>query len=196
MAARAEPGSTGELAGPASALYPRLLGDEWPALPEAVRQAHCDGRPKRLAGVLDVELGAGRRAGLLRWLLRLPRQAGPAATTLEITTSGAAEIWSRRIGAWRLVSREAACAGALEETVGPLVFTFRLSRDGEALRYRQMGLRLRLLGLSLPVPPRLRLSVDAIERPTADGSGTHLHVRLSVPGGLLLAYHGDLEVQP
>ncbi len=91
-------------------LYPRLVDADWPALAPAVRRAHFTGRIRRLAGSLDVELAPGRWAGLFRRAFRLPTRPGPAATTLEITGEGDGEIWSRRIGAWRLVTRERAIA--------------------------------------------------------------------------------------
>lgn len=177
-------------------LYPRLLGAEWRALAPAVRRAHFGGRSRRLAGSLTVELGPGRWARLFRWVFRLPRRAGPAATTLEIAGDGDAETWSRRIGDWCLVSRQEAAGEALCEIVRPLAFVFRLEREGEALRYRQVGLRLRLPGASLPLPRPLRVTVDALEEPAADGAGTRLTVRFRFAGRLLFAYHGELEVRP
>lgn len=187
---RSEPGSDDP-----APLYGRLLGASWGELPEAVRRAHSDGGPKRLRGVLQVDVGPGRWAALWRSLLRLPNRSGPVPVTLEITPQGDTERWSRQIGDWRFVSRERAVGGELREIIGPLEITFRLRRDGEALRYRQIRARLRILGLPLPCPPFARPTVDALETQNTARTGTHLHVRLGLASTFLLAYHGDLEVE-
>lgn len=131
----------------------------------------------------------------MRSLFRLPRDAGPATAELEITPSGDGERWARRIGSWRMVSREDAAGPLLRETAGPLELRFRLEREGEALRYRQVGQRLGLARIGVPLPRWALVVVDAVERPSTRLDGTHLDVRFRVAGGLLFAYHGDLEVR-
>lgn len=177
-------------------LYPRLLGEAWWTLPESIRRAHFYGSPLRLGGSLHLQPGESRWARLLQRIFGLPRQAGVVPATLEIARGDAGEVWSRQIGTWRLRSRQSYSNGRLQEAVGPLVFEFEVSTDGRCLRYKQVGLRIQLLGLSIPIPRVAAPSVEAEERVADMPYLTEVSVRLAAPGAaLLLAYRGRLKLE-
>ncbi len=174
-------------------LYRRLLGERWAALPEGLRRFHS---ARRLEGEFVITVGASRWARLLQYLLRLPCRGGPAAVAVEIDPEVSGERWSRRIGDWRLRTRQSAAGGLLREKVGCLEFDFELALEaGRVLTHRQVGVRLRWLGLALPLPGRLSPRVEGEEGPAGAPYVAEVSVRLAAPGGAaLLAYRGFVRV--
>lgn len=183
-----------EIASEQAHLYPKLLGEEWGLLPERIRRAHYLGSPVRLTGLLDLEVGGALLARAIQRLLGLPGRSEQAVSTLEIVPCPEGEMWSRCIGAWRLRSWQTPFKGCLRETVGALAFDFRLARDGQSLVYEQLRLVIRLLGVEVPLPRLLQLSVEACETAAEEPFLTNINVRVSLPGGgHLLGYRGQLR---
>ena len=183
-----------KLASEAAHLYPKLLGEEWVLLPERIRRAHYHGSPVRLTGLLDLEVGEGPLARVIRRVLGLPSKSEQVLSTLEIVPCPEGEMWSRCIGAWHLRTWQTSCEGCLRETVGVVAFDFRLVRDGQSLRYEQSRMHIRLSSLAVPVPKALQLRVEACETAAEHPFLTSITVRVSLPGGgYLLGYRGQLR---
>lgn len=177
-----------------TSIYPRLLEGAWEAVSESVREAHFDGREVHLEGDLDLEVGRGLLARLLRRLLGLPRVAGRVRAALEIAGDWREERWFRTLGSWRLLTVQSCGGGLLCERFGPLELRFALFPSGGGLRYRQRAARLRLGGLAFPLPRRLAPAVAAREMPGKERGTTRIHVRLGAPlAGFLLSYRGLLR---
>ncbi|HEY2988981.1 MAG TPA: DUF4166 domain-containing protein [Candidatus Binatia bacterium] len=178
----------------ASWLYPLLLRDEWAALPAGLQAAHFTGRRIRLRGSLNVKVENTWLARIFRKIFGLPATGGTAPATLEITGGPERELWSRKIGAWKLSSLQSARDGRLRERAGLLEFEFRIIRDGQRLCYTQQKVWMHLLGLSLPLPRFLAPQVSAVESAAQAPFCSEIAVCLRAPGGrLLVAYAGKLR---
>ena len=173
-------------------LYPSVMGGQWEHLPAAIRRAHLSA--DTLRGRFDVHHGKSRLARLVARLIRCPREAAAMPVTLHIDADGAFESWHRTFGDRRVTTRQRTSeAGVLDEQIGILELRFRLDGDPDALRFRQVGARARLAGLSVPWPRWCRPHVDAVER--AEPGGVGVRVTVSLPGvGLLMSYAGHLDV--
>ena len=177
-------------------LYPRLMGEAWPALAEGVRRMHHDGDVVRGTGILRVRHGTERLARALLRLLRLPAAADAVRIYLVISREGRGERWLRWFGGQLLESTQhEGDGGLLAEQVGPLEFRFRLEAEGGALCYRLIETALCLGPVRLRLPERLAPKVVAREAP--DGvDRVGVEVRASAPGaGLLIAYDGWLRIE-
>lgn len=172
--------------------YPRLLGARWRELPEGLRRLHS---ARRLAGAFDIEPGGSGWARLLQRLLRLPRQAARVPVTVEIRRANGVEVWRRQIGDWRLETRASEVRGRLREAFGPLEFEFEMIQDAGGLRHQQLAVRLRLLGLSVPIPRPAAPRVEGEEKAVPPPHAAEVAVRLAAPGGApLIAYRGLVSV--
>jgi hypothetical protein len=174
---------------PGEDLYPMLLGPAWDALPSVVRRLHREGHAR---GHLTIERGRRWPARLLAQLLGFP-PAGDVATRLAIERRGEEQVWSRRFGEHRMVSRQRLRAGdLLAERFGSLECSFRLRPTARGIDYDLVGVALALGGLRLPLPRRLAPRVDA--RTWAEEDEMGLDVAISAPLlGRILRYHGLLR---
>jgi hypothetical protein len=181
-------------------LYPRLVGEAWPALAAVVRRMHVGGDVLRREGVFRIRHGARPLARVLLPFLRLPPAGDTVPVTLMITREGAGERWRRWFGDRLLEStqREAdprSGAGLLSERIGPVELRFRLEVEGEALCYRAVGAALCLGRVRVRLPRFLAPQVIARESPGGINR-ICVEVRVSVPGaGLLIAYQGWLRIE-
>jgi Domain of unknown function (DUF4166) len=175
-------------------LYPRLLRDEWAALPAALQAAHFTGQRIRLRGSFEVDVENTWLTRILRKIFGLPATSGTAPATLEIAGGPEGELWSRKIGAWKLSSLQSARDGRLRERIGFLEFEFRIVRDGQRLCYTQQKVWMHFLRLSLPLPRFLAPQVSAVEAEAQAPFCSEIAVRLRAPGGrLLFSYAGKLR---
>ncbi len=168
-------------------LYADLLGPAWEALPGVVRRLHREGRA---TGLFSVRRGRGPLVALIAWLCRMPPAGEQVPTRLEVRRDGALQCWERAFGPHALVSMQRALAGArLAERLGPVECVFRLRPVSGGLAYEQVGARLCLGPLRLPLPRVLapRIAAETLER----GGSMHVHVRIALVGvGPVLAYEG------
>lgn len=170
------------------ALFRRLLGRRFAALPPAVRAVHGGEAPARFTGRAVARGGAGRGAALVRRTLGLP-PSGPCAVEVDILPDGRGETWRRRFGASRFASRlvDMRRLGTFEERFGPLRFAFRLDPTPRGVAWRAEGWSL----CGLPLPRRLAPRMRA--RAKEDGGRYRFRVAVAHPWlGLLFAYRGDL----
>ncbi len=171
-----------------AALFRRLIGRRFDALPAPVRAVH--GAEGHFAGRAVARTGRGLAAWALCRLLGLPR-SGRTPAAVAIARVGDGETWIRRFGTSTFRSRLAPTRqlGLFDEIVGPL----RLRFD---LRPTPAGVSWRLVGWCLgPVPLPFALAPRVLARGEARGAGYGFTVvvahRLL---GLVLAYRGGLEV--
>lgn len=154
-------------------LYARLLGPGWGALHAAVRACHA---PGVRTGRVTV------RRGALGAIARLPASGEDLPMELSVEEAGGVARWTRRFGADVLASEQFDEDGLLVERTGALELRFRLSVDGGALRFEQVGARFG----GVPLPRALGPRVEAHAR--GDGDGMAAAVLIRGPLGPLVAY--------
>lgn len=138
-------------------LFPRLMGQAWPPLPQVVRHAHGGVEPVVLTGQARGR-GAPGLPALVRRLQGMP-PAGLHATTVTITPSADGERWTRRFGdrTFGSVIRPAKDdPWAFEETVAPLTFRFTAAPYPGGFSWTFEGWRLGPVPLPRAWAPRVR----------------------------------------
>ena len=178
----------------ALALYPRLLGDAWRALPEPVRLCH-DAAPTLVAtGRFKVTRGASWMARLAAWLGGMPRPGNDVQLRLEVRSHDDHQTWSRDFGGFTMLTRQSLLAdGRLAERRGPLELLFRVTGEEGAVVYRPAGVRLRIGPLAIPLPRWLAPRVEA--RAWCEPGDGRMHVLVSVSSslaGTIATYGGPL----
>ncbi len=158
-------------------LYPRLLGDRWLGLDEAVRRMHDAGQTRRARGLFRVAHGEGTLANLLLRLSHLPATHEAVETQLKVTCDGVAEKWTRDFGGESLVSEQREAEGRLlAEKFGAVEFRFHLEIAGGGLTYHQKMASLRAGSFSLRLPHWAAPRVTARE----ERAGGTNRIRVSV----------------
>ena len=177
-------------------LYERLLGDAWHALPDVLKQVHGRDAQVAASGEMDVTLGRFIGAGLVRWVLRMPRTEGRLPVELRVRRDGEREHWDRRIGTWRFRTEQWAEDGLFTERFGRLVFPMAISSDSDSLTHSSNRMLLPLLGRRWPVPRWLSIRTWGEERRSeSNPDAMDVTVRIETPfGQLLVGYHGTLQV--
>lgn len=196
---RFESWSTDHMRLPADAiasLYPRLMGDAWLRLDDSVRAAHLSERDQLCAaGCFEVRHGRSRLVTPVLRLLGLPREAAAIPVRLATTREGNGEEWRRMFADDEMVTfQEELPGGVLGERLGPVELQFRLEVDRGALVYRQVGARLRLGPLSIPLLRRFSPQVSAREESAGGAHRTRVMVEVTFPVvGMVIRYGGELE---
>jgi hypothetical protein len=172
----------------APGLFPRVLGDDFAALPAAVRAVHGGG-PRALCGQALCR-GGGGPAAVARRLAGLPGP-GRYEASVTVTPGRGGEVWTRRFGSRRFSSRLRAVKGEpglFEERLGPVAFRFSAVCDAAAFRWIQEGWS---LGPSaMPGWLGLKVRARSFER---DGA-YRFSVLVAHPWiGVLVAYAGRLS---
>ncbi|PIU07464.1 MAG: saccharopine dehydrogenase [Methylobacterium sp. CG08_land_8_20_14_0_20_71_15] len=171
-----------------AALFPRILGSRFDALPAPVRAVHGAAAGVRLSGQAVARTGRHPLARLAASLMGLP-PSGCHETRVAIEAAGTGERWTRRFGTARFASTlcDAGDFGRFEERIGPLRFRFRAEAEAAALVWHWEGWSL----LGLPLPARLAPRIRA--RSWADGPRYRFRVAVAHPWtGLVFAYRGRL----
>jgi hypothetical protein len=175
------------------ALYPRLLGAEWPRLGEPVRRLHR-GASGRHRGTFTVTRGTGRLARLVAALLGLPAAGEAVPVVLELAEDAGTERWRRTFAGRAVVTAQSARGPLLVERFGSMECLFRLEAREGALVFVQVGAALRLGPLVLPLPrwgwPRVR--------GWAGPAGDRVRVEVSIAApvvGLLVDYRGEIAAE-
>jgi hypothetical protein len=186
-----------ETRGP-EALYPRLFGAAWSEIDTPLQRMRCNGEPVHATGVFRISRGISLGAKLLLWFLRLPPANAAAQVELVVRPVGESETWLRLFDGKPVVTAQReSVSGLLAERFGPLEFRFRLSFADHTIRYRQVGVILRLALPCFPEIPLPRCAsphVSARETAGASETETRILVEVSAPlAGFLFSYEGELR---
>jgi hypothetical protein len=177
-----------------SGLYPRLLGDSWANLGDAVRRFHDSGATVHAVGVFQVRHGGSWLARALAWFARLPAAGDAVAVRLQVTAGAGGEEWRRTFAGRPLVSGQFGRPdGLLAERVGITELRFRLAVAGESLTYQTVCAAVGVGSWRVPLPRWLGPRVQASERPSGNPGRIDVSVEVGFPWlGRLIAYAGLL----
>ncbi|MEY2863901.1 MAG: hypothetical protein RLY58_1608 [Pseudomonadota bacterium] len=175
------------------ALYQRLLGEAWPQLPDAIRQAHLIKTQKTLSGQATITRGSNRLARWVANLFSFP-QAGqnvPVSVTFQVDQNGH-EHWQRSFGGKPMTSIQFEGQDQqqwlLMERFGVFVFGMAL-----VIKHHQLHLIIRewsCFGLRLPLAWAPHGDAYEFEK---DGI-FHFHVEIMhALLGLIVCYDGHLS---
>ncbi|MGH9407949.1 MAG: DUF4166 domain-containing protein [Vicinamibacterales bacterium] len=166
-------------------LYEALLGQAFASLHAHVRRAHLP--PLCGEGTIDVHHGSGWLARPMVWLMKLPAAGLHQPTRLSVAEDGADLVWTRRIGASFLQTRQRARRSRLVERAGLGRISFDLVVEGGALRYHRSTIH--VAGVRLP--SSLSPCVGTVVSPTADG--WHVAVTVDWRGRIVCRYCGSMR---
>lgn len=177
-----------------SGLYPKLLGDSWDCLHEALQRLHGSNAPVHAVGVLRVCRGSNALARLLARLARLPAAGEAVDIQLQISTRGSGQEWRRMFAGRPLVSLQyERPEGLLGERIKILEMRFRLKVIEASLHYQSRSAALCLGALRVPLPRWISPRILAWEKPVAQGEQIAVSVEVRLPLlGRLIAYDGKL----
>ncbi len=173
---------------PDGALYRRLLGARFEALPARVRELHDVTTTAAWVGRADVERGASWASRLLAKLFSLPPDGNDQPLRVTFEPRDGAEVWTRSFGARQFRSLQFEKHGLLRERVGLscLIFALDVSAEGLALRL------LDVLVLGIALPRIFHPCVHTLERERDDLYRFEVSSHLPLVG-LLVRYAGWLE---
>lgn len=182
---------------PHTGLYSEVLGPRWTELHSAVRAMHSTGETLTRTGTFQVRRGTSLIAKFLQAVLGLPKQSAASAVTLRIEPQVTGEHWFRRIGDVAFDTIQSpATENRLRERVGVVDLYFRLQVTDGGLKYHQVGAKLALGLLAIPLPRWFAPRVIASEMP-CDEDVVDVSVHVTIPlVGLLIAYEGTLSTEP
>ncbi|GAA4998936.1 DUF4166 domain-containing protein [Pseudoluteimonas lycopersici] len=175
----------------AGALFRRILGEGFDALPAQLRALHgiVPGQRVTWRGEAAIARGRNPLARLCALATRLPRANECAPTTIEFAADADGETWRRDFAGAPMVSRYRQCDGLLCERLGLVEFAFALRIDAGEIRWTTAGVR--LFG-ALPLPAAWFAGVRCRER-ERNGRYEFL-VEATLPlAGPLVRYEGWLE---
>jgi len=167
-------------------LYARVMGQQYDALPAAVREMHRVYGDADASGEATVERGRNPMARLVATLMRFPR-AGTHPLHVAFIERDGVETWTRTFGDQSFTSHLSEDNGRLVERFGPLRFRFDLPSDARGLEMRIVGWS--LFGIPLP----LALAPRGIAREWEEGGRFRFDVPIALPlVGLVVHYRGWL----
>ena len=177
-----------------SGVYPRLLGDSWYTLNDAIRRLHGSGATVHTVGVFQVRHGSNPLVRMLIWLMQLPAEGEAVDVQLLVTARKDGEEWRRTFAGRPLLSMQSSRSdGLLVERMGIVEIRFRLEVVVGALGYQTSSVALCLGFWRVPLPHWLRPQVVAWERPAGGRVQIYASVDVSFPWlGRLIAYEGKL----
>ena len=121
------------------------------------------------------------------WLMGLPASGPRQPVTLDVVEDGADLVWTRRIGASILRTRQRASGSKLVERLGLGRISFDLAVKDGALLYRQSSIDV----AGVRVRSRLSPRVGAVVSATAEG--WRVEVTVTWHGRLLCHYAGAIR---
>src|SRR5215831_16263890 len=125
-----------------SALYARLIGPCWSDLADSVRKFLYTGEESRWLGSVRIWQSGNPMAGLLAWLVGLPKPGESVPAELLIIPERGRQIWRRKLGDRTLTTMQrAGLGGMLIERYGPFEFAFALHVENADLHFEQVGAR-------------------------------------------------------
>ncbi|MGR3323223.1 MAG: DUF4166 domain-containing protein [Pseudooceanicola sp.] len=176
---------------PTSPIFPRVLGQDFHALPEAVKETHLTLGTSRWAGRCEVQRGAGIWPRLLCAIFRFPPASQDVEVEVTKTATSRGETWLRRFGRNTFRSHLSVGPEGMRERFGPFTFSIGLEiRDGE-LHYPVTS------GRMGPIPlPHWALPVSVAREFAAEGT-FHFDVAILAPvtKRLLVRYQGYLAAE-
>lgn len=171
----------------ALSLYASVLGSAWEHLPGIVRRLHQEGR---FHGRFAIRRGQGPLSAVLGWLCRFPAAGEDVATRLVVRRDGALQHWERSFAGHALHTVQRAWEGGrLGERFGPMECVFRLRAVEGGLAYEQVGTRLCLGPLGLPVPRVLAPRIEGLATEAPGGMAVRVSIGTAFTGWLLV-YEG------
>lgn len=170
-------------------LYPRLLGEAFQDLPNAVRAFHDPNGMTVWAGEAHVTQGKGVMARMACRLFGFPRDGAAVPLVLTVIPEGSSEKWHRDFGGRVMSSVQFAKGALLIERLGPVLIKMRPVINGDRFSVQPVGWSL----LGLPLPRALMPTSENFETET-DGR-FQFNVSIAAPlVGPIVAYRGYLEV--
>jgi hypothetical protein len=166
-------------------------------LPAVVHHFHLSTHDVAGTGTFFVEQARSRAGRLVARALRLPRAVGDTPVTLSITRRVQAdrrsivEHWRRTFNNEVMASTQRTDGHHLLERIGRIELRFAVEVERRRLCFRQVGTRLRIGPVDLPIPraisPAIAASVGAV------GDRLDVSVLISAPVfGTLFHYAGQL----
>jgi NAD(P)-dependent dehydrogenase (short-subunit alcohol dehydrogenase family) len=176
---------------PTSSIFPRVLGQDFQALPDVVKETHLTLDTSRWAGLCDVQRGKGVWSRLLCAVFRFPPESAEIEVEVTKNVTSRGETWLRRFGANTFRSGLSVGPEGMRERFGPFTFSIGLEvREGE-LHYPVRS------GRVGPVPlPQWLLPVSNAREFAAEGK-FHFDVAILAPvtKGPLVRYRGFLTAE-
>jgi hypothetical protein len=166
-------------------VYEVILGPAFASLHANVRRAHLP--PLRAEGTFDVEHRGGWPARSIIWLMKLPAAGARQPVRLDVAEDGPELVWTRRIGASHLRTRQRASGSGIVERLGVGRISFELAAEDGALLYRQTALHV----AGVPVPASLSPRVGAVISATTEG--WHVMVTVRWHGRIVCRYGGTMR---
>jgi hypothetical protein len=176
-------------------LYPKLLERDWDALPVVMRDLHTPKPLLRAEGLFTVTHSRSFLARMLIFLTRLPPKGQRMPLRLEVDALADQQRWQRTFDERRTMTTYQYLLpdGRLGERTGPLELLFRVEVEKGVVRYHQVGLRLRLGPLRIPLPSWCGPRVSARLWAYPDATEMNVEVRIAVPIlGEIVTYGGPL----
>jgi hypothetical protein len=164
--------------------YEVALKDGFFALDPEVQRAHL--APLVATGRFDVERGSHWIAPVLAGLLALPVAGRGQPVQLEVIAQGNELLWTRRIGAVLLRTRQRASGPRIVERAGLGHIVFEVAGENGALLYRQTAVYF----AGIPLPRFLAPGVRA--RVSAAPGGWDVEVRVEWRTHLVCRYGGRM----
>lgn len=182
---------------PFTYVFQSALGDEWNALPTALRETHKVVDQKTLTGTAKVSRGSSVLTKIVAWVFRFPAACESIPVQVTKTRIGNAEIWSRDFdgqifrSTLSTINRPASAnkLAMIQEQFGLLKFVLALPII-EGVMHMQV-----LSGSCLGVPiPSWLLPISNAREFTLNNR-MHFSVELLGPlkTGLIVRYEGSLE---
>ncbi|HEX5107181.1 MAG TPA: DUF4166 domain-containing protein [Vicinamibacterales bacterium] len=165
--------------------YEAVLGQAFASLHAHVRCAHLP--PLRAEGTIDVEHGPGWLTRPMIWLMKLPAAGARQPVRLDVAEDGSELVWTRRIGASILRTRQRASGSRLVERSGLGRVSFDLAVEDGALLYRQSSIHV----AGLPLPESLSPRVGAVVSATREGWSVAVTVEWR--GQIVCRYAGSIR---
>jgi hypothetical protein len=174
-------------------LFPRLLGDSWPLLPDEIQRMHACGEPLQATGKFYVRHGRWP-AAWIGWIMGMPAAGETVELTLKVTKQDSAELWERSFAGRPMVSRQSAGAdGLLIERVGMTEVYFRVTVADGGLHLQSIAAAACLGRLRIPLPGFLAPRISARESVHEETGEIEVFVEVRLPIlGQLITYGGSL----
>ena len=166
-------------------VFKRVLGHRFYELPVEIQAMHDVHGTLVSHGACSVQIGSNHLTRTLAKRFGFPPSGDSMPARISMVGRGDAEIWTREMGTYRLVSRVSQGQGPfmdhVEERFGPLSFIFELPCDAQGLR---MVLR-RVIWYGMPLPSFLWPDIFASERVDDGRFRFDIQVRLPLLGRLI-----------
>lgn len=174
-----------------TSIFKTLLGNSWAELPKPIQDIHDTAGNARMAGLANVERGAGLLAHMIALLFRFPLAGKQIPVDVLITKTQGREIWRRTFGGRSFSSVLSKGTGhadmLLTERFGPFTFQITLLVDDEKLRYIIRSWKF----CGMPLPRAWAPRGDSYESSKNGIFGFNIEITHPL-AGLVVKYSGEL----